>query len=378
MNQEIAITRTAESRLEGLDFDALPFGKVFSDHMFVVDFVGGRWQDARIVPYGPMSIEPSNMALHYGQAVFEGMKATKTADGRAMLWRPEQHSRRINASARRLAMPELPESMFLAGLNRLVDLDKGWVPPAEGSALYIRPFMFATDCSVGVRPSTTYRFVIFTCPVGPYYTKPVKLIAETHYVRAVAGGVGEAKAAGNYAAAMLPALIAQQKGYDQVLWLDAKEFKYIQEVGTMNIFFVIDGTVVTPATTGAILRGITRNSMLHFLEEAGYPVETRPLSIDEVVAAHKAGTLSEVFGTGTAAVVSHVESILYLDYEITLPPVAEREVGPWLKNQINGIRSARIPDSHGWLVEAGSPEALHRKPVAEAAAAPLAAATAVQ
>jgi len=257
-------------------------------------------------------------------------------------------------------MPELPEQTFLAGLNQLIELDNGWIPPSEGSALYIRPFMFATDNSVGVRPSASYRFIIFTCPVGPYYTKPVKLIAETEYVRAVEGGVGEVKAAGNYAAAMLPALLAQQKGYDQVLWLDSKEFKYIQEVGTMNIFFVIDGTVITPATTGAILRGITRNSMLHFLEEAGFPVETRPLSIEEIVEAHKTGTLEEVFGTGTAAVVSHVESILYKSYEIDLPPVEDRKVGPWLKDQINGIRSGRLPDVHNWLVEAGSTEALFR------------------
>ena len=354
MNQKFPVSHVDHSRLSDIDFDQLPFGRVFSDHMFVIDYQDGAWRDARIVPYGPMSIEPSNMALHYGQAVFEGMKATKTADGKAMLWRPEQHARRINASAARLAMPQLPEDVFLRAIHQLVDLDKNWIPPSEGSALYIRPFMFATDHGVGVRPSNTYRFIIFTCPVGPYYTKPVKLIAETHYVRAVAGGVGEAKAAGNYAAAMLPALLAQQKGYDQVLWLDAKEFKYIQEVGTMNIFFVIDGVVITPATSGAILRGITRNSMLHFLEEAGYKVETRPLAISEVVEAHKAGTLSEVFGTGTAAVVSHVESILYEDYSIDLPPVAERVIGPWLKSEIDGIRSGRLSDTHQWLTEAGS------------------------
>ena len=353
MNQNISIKKTQNSRLHDVDFENLPFGRLFSDHMYTVDYVDGEWQNPQIVPYGQISIEPSNMALHYGQAVFEGMKATKTTDGRAMLFRPEQHSRRINASAARLAMPEFPEAMFIDAVHTLIDLDKGWIPPAEGSALYIRPFMFATDHSVGVRPSSSYKFMIFTCPVGPYYAKPVKLLAETKYVRAATGGVGEAKAAGNYAAAMLPALLAQQKGYDQVLWLDAKEFKYIQEVGTMNIFFVIDGKVHTPMISGTILRGITRNSIISFLKDGGYEVIERRISIQEIFEAHKNGTLTEAFGTGTAAVISHVQSILHKDVEITLPPVADRVVGPWAKNQINGIRSGRIPDSNGWLIEAG-------------------------
>ncbi len=353
MNHNITIKKTENSRLSSVDFDNLPFGRLFSDHMFVIDYIDGEWQEPQIVPYGTIEIEPSNMALHYGQAVFEGMKATKTADGKAMLFRPEQHSRRINASASRLAMPELPESIFLDAVHTLVDLDKGWIPPTEGSALYIRPFMFASDHSVGVRPSSSYKFMIFTCPVGPYYAKPVKLLAETTYVRAAMGGVGEAKAAGNYAAAMLPSLLAQQQGYDQVLWLDAKEFKYVQEVGTMNIFFVIDGKVVTPMLSGTILRGITRNSIITFLKEGGYEVEERRIAIDEIVEAHKNGTLTEAFGAGTAAVISHVASILYMGEEMILPPVEEREIGPWAKSQINGVRSGRLPDAKGWLIEAG-------------------------
>ena len=349
MSHGIKLEPTRASRLGSVDFDNLPFGRIFSDHMFVADYRDGEWRDARIVPYGPMSIEPSNMALHYGQSVFEGMKATKLADGTPALFRPEQHARRINASAERLAMPAFPEELFLAAVHKLVGLDQGWIPPAEGSALYIRPFMFATEHSVGVRPSSTYRFCVFTCPVGPYYAKPVRLLAETHYIRAVAGGVGEAKAAGNYAAAMLPALLAQQKGYDQVLWLDAKEFKYVQEVGTMNIFFVIDDTVVTPVTRGAILRGITRNTVNHFLEDNGYRLERRPLAVEELHEAHAAGTLREAFGTGTAAVVSHVASILHGDREIVLPPIEERRIGPWLKDQLNGVRSGRLPDPYGWI-----------------------------
>ena len=354
MLHSIAVTKVEKSRISGIDFDSLVFGRTFSDHMFEVDYIDGKWQNAAIKPYGAIQMDPSNMALHYGQAVFEGMKATLHQDGRAMLWRPEQHARRLNASANRLAMPSLPEELFLQAVHTLVDLDKQWIPPKEGSALYIRPFMFATDHSVGVRPSQNYKFMIFTCPVGPYYSKPVKLLAQTQYVRAAIGGVGEAKAAGNYAAAMLPSRLAQEKGYDQVLWLDARYFKYIQEVGTMNIFFVIDGKIVTPNTVGTILRGITRNTIIHFLEEAGYQVEQRMISIDELVEAEKSGTLQEGFGTGTAAVVSTVESVLYQDHEIRFPDPKQQTIGAWVKDKINGVRSGRLPDTNGWLVEAGT------------------------
>ncbi len=252
-------------------------------------------------------------------------------------------------------MPELPEALFLAALHQLVDLDKAWIPPAEGSSLYIRPFMFACDNSVGVRPATNYKFMIITSPVGPYYSKPVRLLAQTEYIRAAEGGVGEAKAAGNYAAAMLPSLLAQQEGYDQILWLDAKERKYVQEVGTMNIFFVIDGEVVTPTTdSGTILRGITRRTILEHLHETGEPAVERMVSIDELVVAHRKGLLQEAFGTGTAAVVSQVESITYEGYEMVLPPVNPDNVSARLKNHIEGVRSGRLPDEHGFLVEAGT------------------------
>ncbi len=355
MHHDISVTTVEKSRLPEVDFAHLAFGKEFSDHMLEIDYVDGAWRQPQIRPYGPISIMPANTALHYGQAVFEGMKATKLADGRAVLFRPELHARRINASAARLAMPELPEATFLAALHRLVELDSAWIPPAEGSSLYIRPFMFACDNSVGVRPASRYKFMIITSPVGPYYSKPVRLLAQTDYIRAAEGGVGEAKAAGNYAAAMLPSLLAQQQGYDQILWLDAKERKYVQEVGTMNIFFVIDGKVVTPSTdAGTILRGITRRTILEHLGSTGEPAEERLVSIDELVAAHKAGRLQEAFGSGTAAVVSQVESITYEGYEMVLPPVAPGSVSARLKNHIEGIRSGRLPDVDGFLVEAGS------------------------
>jgi len=271
-----------------------------------------------------------------------------------MLMTPEKHARRLNASARRLAMAEIPEELFLAGLKQLVEMDQAWIPPTEGSALYIRPFMFAMDNSIGVRPSDRYRFMILTCPVGPYYAKPVKLWAETSYVRAAVGGVGEAKAAGNYAAALLPAQKAQERGYDQILWLDAKNFEYVQEVGTMNIFFVIDGKIVTPAADGAILHGITRDSIIELLRTQGKEVEVRPVRIQEIVDASRAGTLEEIFGSGTAAVISFVESIHYKGEDIELPKVANWSVAPGIKAHIEGLRSGRIADELGWFVEAKS------------------------
>ena len=350
MKDTIRITKTQKSRLSEVDFDNIPFGRVFSDHMFVADYKDGEWQDPRIVPFGHFEIHPAAMALHYGQAIFEGMKASKSKDGTPLFLRPEMHAKRINQSARRTCMPDFPEDLFLEALHELVGLDSDWIPPKEGSALYIRPYMFANDEFIGVKPSQTYRFIIFTGPVGPYYPKPVSLMADTHYVRAaVKGGTGAAKVAGNYAASLLPAKLANEKGYDQVMWLDSIEFKYIQEVGTMNIFFVIDGKVVTPALNGGILPGITRDTALHILPEHGYEVEERPITIDEVVEAYQAGQLQEVFGTGTAAVVAHVSKLAYKDTVMELPPMEEREVGQLIKAQINGMRSGRIEDKHGWI-----------------------------
>lgn len=349
MKYPVSVTRTERSRLGEVNFDNIPFGRHFSDHIFIADYDGQDWTDFRIEPFAAFSIHPACMGLHYGQSIFEGMKATKTIDGQPVLFRPEMHAQRLNASARRMCMPELPEDLFLEALDALVGLDSGWVPPHEGSALYIRPLMFANDEFIGVRPSNKYRFIIMTGPVGPYYPKPVRLLAEDHYVRAVKGGTGEAKAAGNYAGAMLPTRLAQEKGFDQLLWLEAPEFKYIQEVGTMNIFFVIDGVTITPVTDGAILKGITRDSILTLLQDAGYPVEVRRISIDEVVEAYRQGKLQEAFGAGTAAVVSHVSHIQYQDMLMELPPVETRLISNWAKDHLEGLRSGRFPDPYGWL-----------------------------
>ncbi|MFK7934860.1 MAG: branched-chain amino acid aminotransferase [Saprospiraceae bacterium] len=350
MKKNIQVQTVKESRLKDVDFDNIPFGRTFSDHMFISEYQDGEWVNPRIVPFESFQIHPASMVLHYGQAIFEGMKATKSIDGQPLFFRPEEHVTRINASARRMCMPEVPGDMFMDAIHQLVALDKGWIPPKTGSALYVRPYMFANDEFIGVAPAENYTFIIFTGPVGPYYAKPVSLLAETTFVRAVAGGVGEAKTAGNYAASLLPAKLAREKGFDQIMWLDAAEFKYVQEVGTMNIFFVIDGKVVTPETDGAILKGITRKSAITILQKEGFEVEVRKVSIDELVEAYDAGKLEEAFGTGTAAVVSHVAKIQIHDRSLTLPAVEDRKVGPLVKKIIEGLRDTTIEDTYDWIV----------------------------
>ena len=350
ISPKITISRTENSRLAQLDFDNIPFGQEFSDHMFVADYDDGAWKDFRIVPLEPLRVHPGNLAWHYGQSIFEGMKASKSQDGVPMLFRPEQHIYRLNASARRMCMPEFPEEMFIEAIHTLVDMESGWIPPAAGSALYIRPLMIAMDEALGVRPSAKYKMIIMTLPVGPYYAKPVSLWAEETYIRAAHGGVGEAKTAGNYAASLYPAKLANEAGYDQIMWLDAKEFKYIQEVGTMNIFFVIGDEIVTPETTGTILKGITKNTAIEILKHHGHTVVERRISIDEVVEAHGKGELKEVFGTGTAAVVAKVSKIGYRENIMELG--TESTIGDIIKSTINGLRLGTHEDHWNWTVPA--------------------------
>lgn len=349
-NLPISLTITQKSRLSEVDFSNIPFGKVIADHMFVADYRGGAWTDLRIVPFGNMEISPANLALHYGQSIFEGMKAT-VCKGSPALFRADMHARRFNISAERMCMPQVPESLFVQALRMLVDLDRAWVPDVEDHALYIRPMMFATDEYFGVHASENYRFIIFTGPVGPYYPKPVRLWVEEVFTRAAQGGVGEAKCAGNYGSSLLPAMRAKKNGYDQVMWMDADEKKYVQEVGTMNLFFVMDGKVITPTTTGTILRGVTRDSFMTLLKNWGYVVEDRLLSIAEIADAYWRGTLQECFGAGTAAVVSHVSDITWRDRKINLPPVDDlnRPVGTKLKKFINLLRMGQEPDEFHWL-----------------------------
>jgi len=347
--QNYPVTRVANSKLSETDFDDLAFGKSFSDHMFTADYIDGEWTNMGIVPVTNLSLHPGNCTLHYGQSIFEGMKAFKNKDGEAVLFRPEMNARRFNASANRMCMVEIPEEIFLSALHQLVDVEKSWIPSKEGSSLYLRPFMFGTDEYIGVHSSSTYKFIIMALPVGAYYSKPVSLKVEETYVRAAPGGVGEAKTAGNYAASLYPAQLAKKEGYDNVMWMDGHEFKYVQEVGTMNIFFVIGDKVITPALNGAILKGITRDSIITYLTSEGYEVVQRDIPIDDIVNAYKAGELKEIFGAGTAAVVSYVNKMAYQDTIIELD-AENYKIAPMIKEALTGIIAGNKTDTHDWVV----------------------------
>lgn len=346
----IDVQPAATSRLAELDLANLEFGKSFADHMLTVEYTGGEWQQPRIVPYGPLAVSPANSALHYGQAIFEGAKAYRQADGSVSLFRPLDNWRRLNASAERMAMPTIPEDIYLQGLRELVKLDAGWVPNAAGSSLYIRPFMFATDGFLGVRPSETYHFGIITCPVAAFFNKPVRVRFEQKYVRAAPGGAGYAKNAGNYGAAMLPSKLAQQEGYHQLLWTDASEHQYVEESGAMNVMFVIDGTLITPELSTSILDGITRRSVLQLARDWGMPVEERRVSSREIVAAIQEGRLTEAFGVGTAATIAAIATIGHEGHDYDLPALAEGSFARRVGAALEAIRTGHAADPHGWMV----------------------------
>ena len=345
----INITKVERSKLKDINLENIPFGKYFTDHMLEVDFEDGEWKNAEIKPYQPLLLDPSTAALHYGQAIFEGVKAYKNADGDAFIFRPLDNFKRFNISAERMQMPQVPEEIFMEGLRQLIELDKNWIPQQEDHSLYIRPFMFSSDEMIGVRPSEKYKFMIILSPTGPYYSAPMRIYVEEHFVRAVPGGVGYAKAAGNYGAAMYATAQAKSKGYDQVLWTDAFEHKYVQECGTMNVFFIIGNTAITPGLeAGTILAGVTRESTITLLREMGFNVEERSLSIDDIIDAHKAGILYEVFGTGTAATISLIKELRYKDYVMEFD-VDSWKTAPAVKNQLNAIRYGQTADNHGWM-----------------------------
>ena len=350
--QTIHIEKTSTSRLPQVDFSNLEFGQTFSDHMFVADYANGEWQTPEIVPFQNFSLSPANPALHYGQAIFEGLKAYKNEDGEISIFRPEANLRRLNISADRLCMPAFPEEVFMEGLKELLRLDTDWIPTTAGSSLYIRPFMFATGEFLGVRPSDTYRFAIITCPVNAYYSSPLRVKVEETYARAVEGGFGFAKAAGNYAGSLYPAKKAAEEGYHQLLWTDGKTHQYFEESGTMNLMFIINNTLITPALSTSILAGVTRDTIIQIAKDKGLPVEERKVSVAEVMEAAQNGTLQEAFGCGTAAVISHIETIGYRGTDYQLPPVANRQYSPALAQELNDIRTGKKADVHGWVVKA--------------------------
>jgi len=350
MGYKISFTRNTDSGYNQIDFNNLPFGKYFADHMFVADYADGQWQDFRIVPFGDMSMHPALSALHYGQSIFEGMKAELDDQGNPIMFRPTKNVHRFNQSAVRMGMPEVPEELFMMALEKLLTIDRKFIPTAPDSSLYIRPFMFATDKYVGIRCAETYRFCIFSCPVGAYYNRPVQVYVHDKYVRAFPGGVGFAKAAGNYGGVMMPTREIQKQGYDQILWLDGIHHKYLQEIGTMNIFVVIDGVVITPGLDqGTILEGVTRDSLIKLAEDEGYQVQKRDITIDEVITAHKENKLEDMFGAGTAAVVSQIGSFHYQGVNYEIPPVELREVSNKLKKRFVQIKSGKAEDLFGWV-----------------------------
>jgi branched-chain amino acid aminotransferase len=332
----------------------LGFGQVFTDHMLLMDYAPDRgWHDARIAPYGPFSLAPATIVFHYGQAVFDGLKAFRTPTDAIMLFRPQRHLRRLNASAARLCIPPIDEAFTLQAIKELVRLDADWVPRTPGCSLYIRPTIIATDPALGVHPSRTYRFFVILSPVGAYYPEgfePVKILVEDRYVRAVSGGLGAAKTPANYAASLLAAEEAHAKGFTQVLWLDGIAHRYIEEVGSMNIFFVIDDELVTPPLEGSILDGVTRDSVIALVHTWGLCVAERRIGIDDILAAHGAGKLTEVFGTGTAAVISPVSELFYKGHTIV---INDRKVGPWTQRiygALTAIQWGTAPDPFGWMV----------------------------
>lgn len=353
MYPAIPVTRTQKPAAKPASDTSLGFGQIFTDHMFIMDYVEGQgWIDARIVPYAPLSLAPSAMVFHYGQAIFEGLKAYRQPDGQVALFRPRLNFERVNQSNARMVIPPVDPDFCVHALKELLRLEADWVPSAPGTSLYIRPFIIATDACLGVRPSHTYKFMIILSPSGAYYAQglnPVSIYVEDEYVRAVKGGTGFAKTPGNYAASLIAQANAYKAGYVQVLWLDGVHRRYIEEVGSMNVFFVIDNKLATPALNGSILPGITRRTVLELAEKLGYATEERQIAVDELWAAAKAGRVSEVFGSGTAAVISPVGA---LKYEQDVVTFNEGRIGPLSQtfyDTITGVQYGLLPDKHAWM-----------------------------
>ena len=353
--QEIKVELTKQPKAKPTDETKLGFGSIFTDHMFVMNYDEGQgWHDARIVPYGPIELDPSAMCLHYGQTVFEGMKAYRAKDGRVLLFRPEKNMARLNVSNERLCIPKIDEAFALKCIEKLVSIEKDWIPTAEGTSLYIRPFIFATDAHVGVHPGKHLMFMVICSPVGAYYPEglnPVKIYVESKYVRAVRGGMGYAKTGGNYAASLKAQDEAEEQKYTQVLWLDGVERKYVEEVGTMNVFFVIGDEVVTPALQGSILPGVTRMSAIEILKSWGLNVSERPIEIQEIYDAYQNGQLKEAFGTGTAAVISPIGQLKWDDHVMEINNGKIGESSQRLYDTFTGLPGGNIEDTMHWTVE---------------------------
>jgi branched-chain amino acid aminotransferase len=345
------VTKTSHSRISEVDFSNLKFGASFSDHMFVVDYADGRWGQGKIVPYGPWSFDPSMAALHYGQAIFEGQKAYRSPKGEILVFRPHANFERFNLSAIRMSMPEVSEELFIGGMMQLIQLDRDWVPSSEGSSLYLRPFMVSTDEFLGVRTSENYRFAIICSPVGQYYSEPIRVKVEKEFSRVADGGIGNAKAAGNYGASLYPTKLAQQAGFHQLLWTDAATHTYFEESGTMNVMFLVGNTLITPSIGSTILKGVTRDSVLTLARERGVTVEERRVSVEEIVQALKEGRLKEAFGVGTAATIAPIAMIQNDGIDYHLPPLDQRPFAPSILKELTDIRTGAVEDRHHWMMK---------------------------
>ena len=346
------IVKTRESRLESTDFSNLPFGRVFSDHMLVCHYSQGTWQEPHIIPYGPIQMNPGSQVLHYGQSVFEGMKVFKNSNNEVLFFRREDNFKRLNKSAVRLSIPEVPRDFFMEGLNELLALDSEWCKEQEGYSLYVRPFIFASSECIKASSSEEFTFVIITSPTTTYYPGEVNLIIEESFTRASKGGVGFAKAAGNYAATFYPTKLANSKGFQQVIWTDANEHKYIEECGTMNIWFRIGDKLVTPALSDSILSGITRDSIMIIAKDMGIDVEEERIAVSDIVRAYNAGELREVFGTGTAVSVSQINSIVFRDNKMIFSEIADADAYALkLRQRIQSIQKGRVGDPYGWTTK---------------------------
>jgi branched-chain amino acid aminotransferase len=343
------INKVVQSRVHQLDPENIVFGTLFTDHMLIADCMNGVWQTPEILPYGDIPYNPALASLHYGQSIFEGMKAFRNVDDEVVMFRPEENFKRFNISAERMCMTPVPKDIFMDGLIQLLNLDSKWVPKGEDNSLYLRPFMFASDVYLGVRPSHNYRFMIIMSPAGKYYSEAPKVKIETEYIRAAAGGVGYAKCAGNYAASLYPAKLAQEQGYTQLLWTDAQTHTKFEESGTMNVFFVKDRKLLTPKTSSTILKGITRDSLITIAKDSGYEVSEQDVFVKDIVNGIKDGSVTEVFGAGTAVVVSPFSGIGYNGHDLALPTITKDSVSSILKKKLDAIRKGEQADTHGWV-----------------------------
>ena len=347
--QNLNIQTTQNSRLSEIDWENLLFGKMFSDHMFCMEYVNGEWTKQKISPYENISLSPATSAIHYGQSCFEGMKAHRNEKGEVVLFRPYDNAKRFNQSAIRMCMPTIAEDLFVNALKELLKVDHNWVPKNPSHSLYIRPFMFATDPYVGIRPSESYRFMVFTCPVGSYYSEPIPVKIETTYTRAASGGTGYAKAAGNYAAALYPAKLAQDEGYKQLIWTDAKEHKYIEEAGTMNVVFMIDDVLITPNSSDTILNGITKKSVIKIAKDWGIEVQERKIEVDEILQALENGKLTEAFGAGTAATIAPISNISLNEVNYQIPESNPDHFHIKVLDYLKKYKRGEVQDKFNWI-----------------------------